>query len=84
MTRQDITNEYSVVNGRIVSPGKFENEMVYVPYFWDFYLNGFADDDDGKTLKFKVSKEDREQFPELKGKRTVRLQQTDTGFVVEI
>ena len=65
-------------------PGKFEGEAPYVPYYWDAYLNGFADRDDGKVLGFDVTTEDRALFPELKGRRTVRLVETDQGFVCEV
>jgi hypothetical protein len=65
-------------------PGKFEREPPYVPYFWDVYLNGCADRDDGTTLGFDVTAEDRALFPELKGRHAVRLVETDSGFVVEV
>lgn len=83
MTRQDIEREYSVSNGRIVSPGKFEGEAVYVPYFWELFLDGSWDRDDGDVIGFDLTLEDKEMFPELKGKRTVRLLQRDDGFVCE-
>jgi len=57
--------------------------MLYVPYFWDCYLNGFADNDDGRILRFTVTTDDRMQFPELKGRRSVKLYQRDDGFVCE-
>lgn len=69
--------------GRILDPGKFEGEMIYVPYFWEAYLNGFADRDDGRIIGFNITPKDRELFPEL-SKRTVRLRETDTGFVCEV
>jgi len=83
MTRQEIESQYTVVNGRIHSPGQFEGKMVYVPYFWDAFLNGFADRDNGTVLGFDVSPEDKKEFPELKGRRTVKLYQRDDGFVCE-
>src|SRR5215211_4995867 len=52
MTRLDIESEYDVENGQITSPGKFEGEPVYTPYFWESYLNGFFDDDDDGVLSF--------------------------------
>jgi len=65
-------------------PGKFEGEAIYVPYFWEAFLNGFADRDDGTVLGFDVSAEDHDMFPELKGRHTVKLIETDHGFVSEI
>lgn len=64
--------------------GRFEGERRYVPYFWEQYLEGGADDDDGKVLTFRIIDEDRSLFPELKGRQTVRLCQMDTGFVLEV
>ena len=84
MTRQEIEAIYKIVDGRIRSPGMFEGEMVYVPYFWDIFLNGYSDRDDGKILGFDISQEDKAVFPELKRRRTVRLFQRDDGFVCEV
>ncbi len=85
MDRGQIIQEYNVdEHGRIRRPGKFEGEMLYVPYFWDVFLNGFADRDDGKVIGFDLTKEDKLLFPELKKKRTLRLTETDQGFVVEV
>lgn len=81
MTREDILADYDVVNGVIQSPGKFELEMLYTPYFWDMFLDGMADDDDGKVMRFDVTDQDREQFPELANVRSVFLWENDQGFV---
>jgi hypothetical protein len=64
-------------------PGKFEGCAPYVPYFWDLYLSGEYDRDDGRVVGWDVTADDRATFPELKGRRTVRLRETDSGFVVE-
>ena len=74
MTYQDYVKE-------VTRPGKFEGEAPYVPYFWEAYLNGMADDDDGTTLVFHVTDEDRELFPELKKVRRVYLVEDSNGFV---
>lgn len=88
MTRTEILQEYTVYPESpdiIRSPGKFEGCMIYVPYFWNAYLNGFADRDDGTVLKFKITPEDRKEFPnELKGRRWISLIETNEGFVTEI
>lgn len=81
MTRQEIESQYKVENGIIRSPGKFEGEPVYAPYFWEALLDGMADKDDGKSAVFYITQEDKEQFPELKRRRAVRLFQDDNGFV---
>ena len=84
MTRQQIEETYKVENGRIKSPGKFEGEMVYIPYFWEVYLDGMADRDDGVIIGFTVTPEDKAKFPELKGKRTVKLYESGDGFICEL
>lgn len=85
MTRKELLKEYHInASGIIVSPGKFEGEAIYVPYFWEIFLNGCADRDDGKVLGFDVSPEDKKEFPELKKRRTVKLYQRDDGFVCEV
>lgn len=82
MTRKEIEEQYNVIDGIIRRAGKFEGEPVYVPFFWDIFLDGFADDDDGTIIKIKVNEEDRKEFPELKGATYVYLRETETGFVL--
>jgi hypothetical protein len=81
MTRQEIEKDYVIDHGRIASPGKFEGEPLFVPYFWDCYLNGGADGDDGETLMFEVTNEDRKEFPELVNIYRVFLWEDSNGFV---
>lgn len=58
MTRGDIIATYNVdERGIIRSPGKFEGEQVFAPYFWEAYLDGGADEDDGNVLTFSVTHE---------------------------
>jgi hypothetical protein len=64
--------------------GKFEGEEPYVPYYYDAMLDGAADYDDGDTFGFKVTPEDKALFPELKGRRVVRLFERSDGFVCEV
>ncbi len=64
-------------------PGKFEGEAAYVPYFWDAFMNGMADDDDGETLTFRVTDADRVIFPELRRVKKVRIYERSDGFVCE-
>lgn len=65
-------------------PGKFEGEPAYVPYFWEFLLEGGEDFEDGPVVGFYVSAEDKILFPELKNRRTVKIMEMDSGFVVEV
>jgi hypothetical protein len=83
--REEILKTYRVnERGIITSPGQFEGEMYYLPYYWEIYLDGCADRDDGKTLGFDISPEEKIAFPELRRRRTVRLCQLDQGFIVEL
>lgn len=82
--RQKLEAEYTTNNGRITSPGKFEGEMIYVPYFWGSYLDGLADRDHNGILGFDLTQEDKELFPELKHRRTINLYENEQGFVSEV
>jgi len=68
----------------VKGPGKFEGQAIYVPYFWEAYLNGRADRDNGYILGFDVTAEDKTIFPELKRRRTIRLVEDSQGFVSEV
>lgn len=80
MTRKDIEQAYDIdENGIITSPGKFEAEPVYVPYFWEFIKEGEELGDDG--LQLEISNEDIAEFPELTGYKYIILWESDAGFV---
>lgn len=64
--------------------GKFEGSCRYVPYFWEAFLNGMADRDDGRILGFDITPEDKAIFPELARRRTVKLVEDSQGFVHEV
>lgn len=89
MTRQDILNQYVVVNGIIKSPGKFEEEPIYAPYFWELSQDGggedFAEvDEEGNEFlqtSFIVEPGDVDEFPELEGIEEVLIWDDDQGFV---
>ena len=68
----------------VKGPGKFEGEARYVPYYWDMYLNGWADDDDGEVLTFYPDDDDRKLFPELEHYTQVCLIEDSQGFVTEV
>jgi len=85
MTRQEIERDYQIRNGVIVSPGKFEGEPIYAPYFWEIGMDGFADSDDGKTYRFRITDEDRKLFPEIpRRRRSLHLYEDSQGFVYVI
>lgn len=82
--RQQIERDYDVRNGRIVSPGKFEGEPIFAPYFWNAALEGMADDDDGECYTFALSAEDHALWPELKEQGwtdTLMMWESEQGFV---
>ena len=83
-TIREIETTREFCSAAVSRPGKFEGESRYVPYFWEQYMNGCADRDNGTVLGFDITAEDREIFPELKGRRTVNLIETDQGFVCEV
>ena len=74
-------NEYSVSNGRITDPGRFEGEQRYAPYFYGVYLDGGADNDDGEVLTFNLGPQDWLLYPELQGCRRVLMFISEQGFV---
>ena len=67
----------------VKGPGKFGGEARYVPYYWGMYLAGFADGDDGRVLSFRVTREDKGIFPELKRRKAIKLYQSSDGFIME-
>ena len=85
MTRQEIENDYKVRNGIIVSPGKFEDEPIYAPYFYDAVMNGFQDDtnyaDDTPIDVFYPTIEDAEMFPELGDCKELHIWTNEQGFI---
>ncbi len=83
MSKTEIYKQYNVdAHGLIRSPGKFEGEMCYVPYFWDASLDGLATDDLGSIVGFIVEDADREEFGNfLLGVAAILLEQSDQGFV---
>ena len=85
MKREEIIAQYAIdERGIIQTPGKFEGERLYVPHFWQVYLEGGASHDNGYILRFYLTPEDRAEFPELKARKVVRLIQRDDGFIREL
>lgn len=73
---------YRMFKEMTTRPGKFQGEKPYVPYFYEIGMNGFANEDDG-GWSFDVKPEDVTIFPELRGKRKVKIDVSDNGFVFE-
>ena len=79
-TERDIQHYRDVVT----HPGKFEGEAPYIPYYYDLYLEGCADESEGYMLHFDVIALDVERFPELKGHKDIYFIEQDDGFVKEV
>lgn len=67
LDKEDLNERYRTENGIIRSPGKYEGEPLYVPYFWEKYvLNGFSSETlhDGINTYdvIEISNEDKEKF----------------------
>lgn len=84
--RTAILADYRVsAQGTILSPGKFEGEMLYLPYFYALMLEGEGDEVEGEDAAvFYVTQEERAAFPELGSARQVILRETDLGQVTEV
>ena len=64
--------------------GKMEHCSIYIPYLYDRFLNGFYDDDYGRTIKVTPTDEDRRIFPELGAKDAVYFYEDEHGRVIEV
>lgn len=79
--------DYENDGERITSPGKFEGQPVFAPYFWQLGLDGMADSDTGTVFVFKLPKTDpeRQNWPTLNKwlgrSRTLSLREDSQGFV---
>ena len=77
VAQPDVREKYKAMTRH---PGKFEGEAAYVPYFYEKFLDGLGEQRGDGTL-FHVTAQDRDVFPELKGRRTIRIRESDDGFV---
>jgi len=83
MNRTDVFSTYEVNpdTGVIQSPGKFENEMLYVPALWAHACEGGADFDENGVYGYVFNDSDHEEFPEIGTAFAIMLEESDTGFV---
>lgn len=89
MKRSEILAQYDVdSHGIIHSPGKFEGEYLYAPYFSDADMEGCSEilasmEDAGEyAALIEVQPEDRTEFPELEPDTAfILLCESDQGFV---
>jgi hypothetical protein len=85
MTREELERQYAVnKNGVIVTPGKFAGQMLYVPYFWDRYLGGLADDTTAGFITFFITDDDRKEFPELGQAEIITLLEIERTLICEL
>jgi len=82
MSRYDILKYYKIGDGKIQTPGLFEGEKLYVPYFWELYLAGNAHEVGSDSMQFSVTPKDRSMFPEL-GDRMVVILRPDGNKIRE-
>ena len=75
MTRKEIEAEYRVVGGIIRSPGKFESEPVFSPYFYEISMDGCREEG-----IIGIESEDILEFPELDGYSRVECWESNDGF----
>ena len=85
MTRNEIGKAYTVVQGYIRSPGKFEGCVLCAPHFYDLWNEGMQTEnldlpDDTVVGVFFVDKEDQAEFPELEHTSVVAIANDDNGF----
>lgn len=87
MGRTELLQEFKVADGKIVSPGKFENEPLYAPYFYALALDGGAEETDTDMFGqesiayLNVTPDDVKEFPELADVRQVQVFEDESGFV---
>lgn len=87
MRRQDVINTYTIENGRITTPGRFEGEPIFLPALWELAMEGLADDEVENEYRFTILAGDplRTEFPELNRwlcrQHVIRVWQNDSGFI---
>lgn len=73
LLRSALEAEHDAESGIVQRRGIFEGEPLYVPYLWDKFLSGRAARDTGRVVVVPVDSDDLAVFPELAGRRHVRL-----------
>jgi len=82
--RQQLEEAYKVNSAGIIeSSGRYEGEKIYVPYFYEAWLDREADFKEAGAIGFIVNHEDVELFPEfLKEGEIVRVYLADSSGAV--
>ena len=86
MTRSEIKDAYHISErGIIISPGKFEGEMLWAPYFYDLMGDGSGEQfsfEEGHGIEFaKLIADDKKQWPELSDCYGISIEESSQGFV---
>lgn len=82
MNRNEIQASYKInKDGVITSLGKFEREMIYVPYYWDCALSGMFAEDVNGVFFVPLDKDDYLMFPELDNAYGIAVEESEQGFV---
>lgn len=87
MTREEINEAYGInERGMITALGKFEAEMCYAPYIYEYASYGeelsFSEDGCGEYVSLvSVDASARLEFPELGSAAYVLVTESDNGFV---
>lgn len=85
MNRELVFSMFQVdETGIIRTPGPFEGQNLYIPYFWYLHISGYREDVQNGIITFQVRMEDRAQFPELANQDVVHLKQHENGMIIEI
>lgn len=90
MTRQEVFANYNInKDSIIISPGKFEGEMCYMPHIYDIFLNGdceevYDEDDNLEYIVVVPTLEDLKEFPEIESTDEIHFRITDQGFMEEL
>ncbi|GIK62435.1 MAG: hypothetical protein BroJett018_02290 [Chloroflexota bacterium] len=85
MNRELVFSMFQVDEAGIIrTPGPFEGQYLYIPYFWYLHISGYREDVRDGIITFQIRMEDHAQFPELANQDVVRLKQQENGMIVEI
>ena len=84
---EHLTSDYTIKDGIIQDPGKFEGEWYYSLYFYDCIMSGGGDEIKSSYLDseriidvFNLTHSERDAFPELGNANRVECQESDNGF----
>lgn len=76
---------FTMRDGKIIGPGRFQGEPLWVAYFWSLAMDGWADLErvhNGITVyTFDLTDEDRSMFEDLGGKLTISLVESEESSV---